>query len=148
MEARDPAALAAACTPDVAFNSPISMRVRFEGRQQFADLFRSVLEVYDDIRCVGEHESGTTSVLHLHARVGFEELDEIQLLRLDDQGRVREITMFVRPLPGLAALTAALPSRLVRRRSRAGAVLVALMTRPLAAATRIGDRLGARLIKP
>jgi hypothetical protein len=122
--------------------------VRFEGREQFADLFRSVPEVYDEIRCVGEHESADTSVLHLHARVGFEELDEIQLLRLDEQGQVREITMFVRPLPGLAALTAALPPRLVRRRSRVGAVLLALFTRPLAAATRIGDRLGTRLVKP
>jgi SnoaL-like domain len=149
IDARDPAALAEACTPDVVFNSPITSSVRFEGREELAELFRSVLEVYDDLRCMDELGNGDEMrVLHLRARIGPQELEEVQLLRLDGRGQVREIAMFVRPLPGLTALAAALGPRLARRHSRWRAVLVAALSRPLAAATRIGERTGARLVKP
>jgi hypothetical protein len=148
IEAHDPAALAEACAPDVVFNSPITSSVRFEGREELAELFRSVLGVYDELRCGEEFGTGEMRVLCLRARVGRQELDEVQLLRLDGWGMVREITMFVRPLPGLTALTAALGPRLARRRSRLRAALVAAMSRPLALLTRVGDRAGARLVKP
>jgi hypothetical protein len=148
LDARDPAALAEACTPDVVFNSPITSLVRFEGREEFAELFRTVLEVYDEFRCVDELGSGDTRVVHLHARVGGQGLDEVQIVRLDGSGKVREVTMFVRPLPGLAALTAALGPRLARRRSAWRGALLAALSRPLATMTRLGDRIGTRLVKP
>ncbi len=148
IDARDAAAVADACAPEVVFNSPITSTVRFEGREEFAELVRTVFEVYDDVRCVDEFESGDVRVVRLHARIGPQELDEVQLLRLDRHGRVREITMFARPLPALTTLTAALGPRLARRRSRLRGALLAVMTRPLAAMTRMGDRTGARLVKP
>jgi hypothetical protein len=147
MDARDPAALAAACAPDVVFNSPITSTVRFEGRDELAELFQTVLEVYDELRCVEEFGTEEMRMLRLRARIGSQELDEVQVLRLDGWGNVREVTMFVRPLPGLTALAAALGPRLARRRSRWRAALVAAMGRPLAAATRVGERTGARLVK-
>jgi hypothetical protein len=144
--ARDPDALAAACAEGVVFNSPITSSVRFEGRQEFAELVRTVFEVYDDFEVVGEHSDGDVRVIHFHAKVGSQELDEVQLLRLDDSGKIREITMFVRPLPGLTTLTAALGPRLARKRARWRAVMVAALSRPLAFMTRAGDRTGTRLI--
>ena len=146
LDARDADALAAACAPGVAFNSPITSRIRFEGREDFRELARTVLDLYDEFRVVEEFGSYETRAVHMHARVGSQELDEVQILRLDDQGRVREITMFVRPLAGLAALTAALGPRLPRRRWRA--VLAALLTRPLALMTRLGDRIVVRIVRP
>jgi hypothetical protein len=147
LEARDPDRLADACAQDVVFNSPITSGVRIEGARGFADLFRSVLEVYDEFECVDELGAGDTRTVQLRARVGRQELEEVQIVRLDDAGKVREVTMFVRPLPGLAALTAALAPRLARRRSRWRALLVAVMTRPLALMTRFGDKAGARLVR-
>lgn len=148
LDARDPDMLAAACTPDVVFNSPITSRVRIQGPGEFADLFRSVLEVYDEFRCVDELGTGDTRVVQLRARVGRQELEEVQIVRLDEAGRVREVTMFVRPLAGLAAVTAALAPRLAGRRSRWRGVLMAALSRPLAVMTRVGDRAGARLVGP
>jgi hypothetical protein len=147
LDAGDPAALAEACTPDVVFNSPITATVRFEGADEFADLFRSVLEVYDELRCVDEVGTDEMRVLRLRARIGPQELDEVQILRLDGWGQVQEITMFVRPLPGVTALAAGLGPLLARRRSRWRAALLAALTRPLAAATRVGDRAAARLVQ-
>ena len=145
---RDPDAIAAACTEDVVFNSPITSSVQFRGREEFADLVRTVFDVYDDFRVVEEYDAGDVRVIRLRARVGSQELDEVQLLRLDESGKVREITMFVRPLPGLTTLTAALGPRLARKRARWRALVVAAMSRPLAFMTRAGDKTGTRLIRP
>jgi hypothetical protein len=62
--------------------------------------------------------------------------------------RVREFTVFFRPLPGLAALTAALAPPLAEKRggkSRAAAARV--LTAPLVSLTRVGDRVAARLVR-
>jgi SnoaL-like domain len=147
LQARDPDGLAEACAPDVVFNSPITSGVRIEGAREFADLFRTVLDVYDEFECVDELGTGDARVVHLRARVGHQELGEVQIVQLDDAGKVCEVTMFVRPLPGLAALTAALAPRLARRRSRWRGFLMAVMSRPLALMTRFGDRAGARLVQ-
>ena len=147
LDARDPDALAGACAPDVVFHSPITTSVDFEGPEAVSDIFRSVLEVYDEFRLVGEHRDDATRVVHLHARIGRQELDEVQIVQLDDSGRAKEITMFVRPLPGLTTLTAGIGPLLARRRSRWRAALMAATTRPLAFLTRTGDRPLSRLAR-
>ena len=148
IDAQDPEALAAACAPDLVFHSPITSTVQFEGRAEMANLYRTVLEVYDEQHCVAEYDSGDTRIVRLHARIGDQELDEVQILRLNDEGQVREITMYVRPLPGLTTLMAALAPRLARQRSRWRAGLLAAMLRPMATATRLGDKTGVRLVRP
>ena len=57
------------------------------------------------------------------------------------------VKVFVRPLPGLATLFAALPPRVsARRRGRLHGALVAFLTRPLAFALRTADRLAPRFL--
>jgi len=146
IDSQDPEALAAACAPDLVFHSPITSTIQFEGRDEMLNLYRTVLEVYDEQHCVAEYESGNTLVVHLHARIGDQELDEVQILRMNEDGKVREITMYVRPLPGLTALMAALAPKLAGSRWRAA--LLAAMSRPLATMTRLGDKTGARLVRP
>ncbi|MFN2616922.1 MAG: nuclear transport factor 2 family protein [Thermoleophilaceae bacterium] len=146
LAAHDPAGLSAACTADVVFNSPITTSIRFEGADELRYLFANVLEVYDEFHCVEETGSGDTRVVHMHARIGPQELDEVQLLRLDGTGKVREITMFIRPLPGVTALAAGLGPRLARRHGRWRGLLAALATRPLALMTRAGDKPVTRLV--
>jgi hypothetical protein len=148
IDAQDPEALGASCAPNLVFHSPISSTIQFEGREEMVNLYRTVLEVYDEQHCLGEYGTGDTRIVHLYARIGDQELDEVQILRLNDEGQVREITMYVRPLPGLTRLAAALAPRLARQRSPWRAALLGPMLRPLAAATRLGDRTGARLVRP
>ena len=147
IDAHDPPALGAACTPDVVFRSPISNSAHFEGRAALESLYRTVHAVYDQRDCVAEHRDGDTVFLLFRARVGRQELDEVQVLRLNEEDLVREITMYVRPLPGLTRLTAALAPRLAAPHGRWRALLLAGMLRPLAFITRAGDRTGARLAK-
>jgi hypothetical protein len=89
-----------------------------------------------------------TRVLKGAGRVGGVEIQEVFLMTLDDDGLITRIELFVRPLPGLTALAAALGPRIAGRRSRARGVAVAAMIRPLAFMTRHGEGVGARLARP
>jgi hypothetical protein len=75
-------------------------------------------------------------------------LDEAMLVTLDEEGRITHMQLFVRPLPGLTALAAALGPRVARRRSRLRALAVRLMITPLAFMTRRGEGVGSRLAAP
>jgi hypothetical protein len=87
-------------------------------------------------------------VVAWRARIGDQEMEGTEILHLDGEGKVREVRLFIRPLPGLATAMAALGHRLARRRSRARGAAVAAMARPLAFAIRAGERIAPRLVRP
>jgi SnoaL-like protein len=106
IEARDLVALAEACTPDVVFHSPMTSSAPFVGHDEVAELFSSVLDLYDELQCIEEFGTDERRVVHLRARIGRRELHEVQILHLDGWEQVREITAFARPSPGVTALAA------------------------------------------
>jgi hypothetical protein len=134
--------------PAVKLRSPISFRARFEGFDDVAALLREVFDVLSDIEYFEDVGTSTTRALVYRAKIAGQAVEGAILVRLDDTPRVTEMTMFFRPLPGLTALTARLTPRLTARRSRVRGLLVAAMTRPVAALTRGGDALGVRLMQP
>jgi hypothetical protein len=67
---------------------------------------------------------------------------------LDDDGLIERLELYVRPLPGLTAMAAALGPRVAARHSRPRALVVRAMMAPLALMTRRGEGLGARLARP
>ena len=133
---------------NVKLRSPISFRARFEGFDDVEALMREVFDVLEDIDYFEDVGTATTRALLYRAKIGGQEVEGAILVRLDEAAKVAEMTMFFRPLPGLTALTARLTPRLTARRSRARALVVAAMTRPVAALTRAGDALGVRLMQP
>jgi len=75
-------------------------------------------------------------------------VEEATLVRLDEDALVREITLWFRPLPGLAAVMGRLGPYLAREHGRARRALVAGLVAPLVAATRAGDALAVSLVQP
>jgi hypothetical protein len=146
VEARDLEAMMAELAPDVVIHSPISRYVRFEGKPRARELFADVLEVFEDIRYLDEVHGDGVVVYFLQARVGRREFEEVALLRFAADGLVREMRIFIRPMPGLAAVAAALGPRLARRRGRLRAALVAAFARPLAVVVGAGDRASVKLV--
>jgi len=134
--------------PNVKLRSPISFRARFEGFDDVAALMQEVFDVLEDIEYFEDVGTATTRALFYRARIERQAVEGAILARLDDGARVDEMTMLFRPLPGLTALTARLTPRLAAQHGRARSLLVAAMTRPVAALTRAGDALGVRLIQP
>jgi hypothetical protein len=135
--------------PSVKLRSPISFRARFEGFDDVAALLQEVFGVLQEIEYFEDVGTPTTRGLFYRARVeGGQAVEGAMLVRLDDGAKVEEMTMFFRPLPGLTAFTARLTPRLTAKRGRARSLVVAAMTRPVAALTRAGDPLGVRLMQP
>jgi hypothetical protein len=144
-EAGDLNGVAEALAPDVVLLSPVTSSFRFAGRDEVAALLGIVRDVFEELRYLEEFGDGAVRALVFQARVNGQQLEGTDILRLDDKGRVREIRVFIRPLPGLTALTSALAPRLARETGRARAAAVAGMVRPLAAMTRLTDVPGSSL---
>jgi hypothetical protein len=84
----------------------------YEGREAVAMLLGAVLQVFEDFRYTDQAETGDTAALAFSARVGDRELDGIDLLRFDADGKVREMAVYVRPMSGVNALAAAMQAKL------------------------------------
>ena len=146
-EAGDPHAVVATLAPDVQLRSPITLGYRFHGVEEVRELFLDVFSVIEGTSYFEELGDERARAVFGRARVGREPIEQALLLRFDEEGRVRELTLHVRPLPGLAALAASLAPRIMRRRhGRAGAAAGALMA-PLAPLTRVGDRAAVWLLR-
>jgi hypothetical protein len=140
-EAGDAVAAAACLARNVEVISPLTASFRFRGPAQVTDMLASAFEVIHGIRFHTEVGAGDTWALFYHARAGREPVEEAQLLRLDDDGLIRELTIFGRPLPALTTVMAGIGPRLLRRQRQPllGRV-VTLATAPLNAAVRLGER--------
>jgi hypothetical protein len=145
MLARDFDAIGALLAADVVVTSPITASFRFRGRDDVLELLRVVREVIEGIEYSPHIAAGNAAALNFRGRVGDVELEGVDLLRLDDDGAVKEFTVFIRPLAGVTALMAALGPPLARPRGRWRAVAIRVLAGPLALLTRRSDRLGARL---
>jgi ketosteroid isomerase-like protein len=111
VQARDPEALTEALADDVVFRSPAVFKP-YEGRDLVgAILTQGAMKVFEDFRYVDHLEEGDTAVLIFSARVGDRELDGLDLLRFDADGKVRELMVMVRPMSGLNALAEAMARR-------------------------------------
>lgn len=109
-----------ACAEDVVVHSPLTDSTAFRGQTEVRQLFEAVYERFDGIRYTEELGDGNRRVLFGTASVGGQRIDETLRLRLDGRGKIAEITLYVRPLPGLAAVMAALgPGTGLGSRSRA-----------------------------
>ncbi|GAA2542923.1 hypothetical protein GCM10010435_08440 [Winogradskya consettensis] len=137
----DAQAAAGCLAPGVVLISPLTAAFRFEGVAQVTDVLASAFEVIHDIRYHTQTGGGDTWALFYHGRTRREAIEEAQLIRLDDDGLIREITLFGRPLPALTDVLAGIgPPLLRRQRQPALARLVGFATAPLNALTRLGER--------
>ena len=146
-ERGDADAVAGLLAPGVVFHSPISARIRFEGRKEVAALHRDIFAVLTDLETTEPLVLGDMGSFMFRARVRGAELEAMNVVRVDEHGLIVECKVFARPLPGLATLFSALPPRVAARHHGplAGA-LVALVARPLAFALRTADRVAPRLV--
>jgi hypothetical protein len=141
-ERGDADAVAELLAPDVVVHSPMTDRVRFEGKEEVAALHRDIFAVLEDIETTEPLALGDTRSFSFRARVRGVELEASNLVRFNEQGQIVECTLFVRPLASLATLFSVLPPRVsARRRGRLHGALVAFVARPLAFALRTADRL-------
>jgi hypothetical protein len=140
-ESGDAAAAGRCLAAGVELISPLTEAFRFRGPDQVTAVLAAAFEVIHGIRFHTELGGDDTWSLFYHARAGRDALEEAQLLRLDGDGLIREITFFGRPLPALTQVMAGIGPRLLRRQGQPGlARMVGLASGPLNAMTHAGER--------
>jgi hypothetical protein len=140
-ERGDADAIAEFLAADVVFHSPLTTRVRFEGKEEVVALYRDIFAVLEDVETSEPLTLGDTQAFSFRARVRGAEFEAMNVVRVNEHGQIVEFTIFARPLPGLATLFSALPPRVsARRRGRLTGAMVAVVARPLAFAMRTADR--------
>jgi hypothetical protein len=111
-EAKDLDLMREALAEDVVLHSPILFK-GFEGRDTALFVLGHVIEVFEDFRYLDEAQGDGTVVLRFAAKVdGKFEIEGIDHLTLDADGRVADLTVFLRPLKAVTAFNEQMSSRL------------------------------------
>ena len=126
IEERDHRALVETLAPDVVLHSAVT-HATFDGRETVGELYASVIDSFEQVDVVDEFASGDTHAFFWRGRIEGRFVEGADRLRLDGEGKVREITVVARPLSGLATFLTGIGARFARRRRG----------RPVAAALRL-----------
>jgi hypothetical protein len=103
VEAQDYEGMVEALAPGVTFHSPVTFKP-FEGRESVATLLGIVFDVFEDFRYTDEMDGDDVKALVFEARVGDREVQGLDLLRFDVDGKIADFTVMVRPLTAAMAL--------------------------------------------
>jgi hypothetical protein len=110
-ESKDLELLTETLCEDVVLHSPVLFR-GFEGRETVQAVLTHVAATLEDLTYTDELSDGRTVALRFKAKVGDKELEGIDFLELDDEGRVAELTVFMRPFSALTAFNEQMMVRL------------------------------------
>lgn len=110
-ESKDLDLLSETLREDVVLHSPVLFR-GFEGRETVVTVITHVAATLENFSYTDELAEGSTVVLRFKATVGDRELEGIDFLELDEDGRVRELTVFMRPFSALTAFNEQMKARL------------------------------------
>jgi ketosteroid isomerase-like protein len=123
VEAGDFAAIEDMLADDVVFTSPVAFKP-YPGKAITAAILRAVSRVFTDFRYVREiaDADGRDHALVFRAKVGDKEIDGCDFLHFDEDGRIDDLMVMVRPLSAAHALSEAMGAQFERiSREAAGA---------------------------
>ncbi|AIS01366.1 hypothetical protein SGLAU_27140 [Streptomyces glaucescens] len=115
VEERDTRAVEALLAEHVVFTSPVAFRP-YEGKAITAAILRGVLRVFEDFRYVREiaDPGGRDHALVFTATVNGKRIQGCDFLHVDDEGRIDDFTVMVRPLSAAQALAEAMGAQFDR----------------------------------
>jgi len=123
VEAGDFAAIEEMLAEDVVFTSPVAFKP-YPGKAITAAILRGVSRVFTDFRYVREiaGADGRDHALVFEAKVGGKQLTGCDFLHFDEDGRIDDFMVMVRPLTAAQALSEAMGAQFERiSREAAGA---------------------------
>ena len=145
---RDHGAVVDTLAPDVVLHAAVTA-TPFEGRDTVAELYASVIDAFEYVQVIDEFEAPDAYAFFWRGRMDGRFVEGADRLRLDAEGKVREITVVGRPLSGLAAFLTGIGARFARRRrGNLVATILRLTVLPLAPLFTLLDPLTRWLIGP
>ncbi len=140
VEAGDAPGYAARMVDDAVFHSASTDAFEYRSRADIEEMATATFAQFRDVRCIARTGTGDTRLAVFAFSVGDVRGQDAQLLRFAPDGRIREVSAFVRPLAALAQIPARVAPSIARRSGRRGlARMLALSSRPIAAMLRSGD---------
>lgn len=112
VESGDIDAVTALLAEDVVFTSPVAFKP-YPGKAITAAILRAVFRVFEDFTYVREiaNPDGRDHAFVFTATVAGKKLQGCDFLHFDDEGRIDEFTVMVRPLSAAQALAEAMGAR-------------------------------------
>ncbi|MFF1509600.1 nuclear transport factor 2 family protein [Streptomyces sp. NPDC058326] len=123
VENRDETAIEALLAEDVVFTSPVAFKPH-QGRAITAAILRGVMRVFEDFTYVREiaNPDGRDHAFVFTATVDGRQIHGCDFLHFDEEGKIDDFTVMVRPLSAAQALAAAMGAQFDRiAREAAGA---------------------------
>ncbi|MGW6332661.1 nuclear transport factor 2 family protein [Nocardia rhamnosiphila] len=120
VEDRDSAAIEALLADNVVFTSPVAFKP-YPGKPLTAAILRGVLRVFEDFRYIREiaDPGGRDHALVFEATVAGKRLTGCDFLHFDEDGKIDDFMVMVRPLSAATALAEAMGAQFDRIRSEA-----------------------------
>ena len=103
--------LTEALAEDVVFRSPVVYKP-YEGREATMAVLEAVSQVFEDFAYVDKLEGSASAALIFRAKVGDREIEGLDHLSFDEEGRVSELRVMVRPMSGMNVLADAMRRQL------------------------------------
>lgn len=98
-------------TEDVVFRSPVVFKP-YQGRDALQHLLSTVIQVFEEFHYIDQVETDLSAVLVFKAKVGDREVEGADFLYFDEDGKVKEMAVMIRPLSGALALAEEMKARL------------------------------------
>ncbi len=126
VEDRDEQAIAALLAENVVFTSPVAFKP-YPGKAITAAILRGVLRVFEDFTYVREiaNPDGRDHAFVFTATVGGRRIQGCDFLHFDEDGKIDDFTVMVRPLSAAQALAEAMGAQFDRIAAEAAAEEVA-----------------------
>jgi hypothetical protein len=137
-QTRDLDAWANELSPDVVAYSPM-LTMPFAGRETLVELYGVFFQHFEDFEITHEFQDGEWSAFFWTATAKSRTFQGSDLIRLNAEGKVVEVTVLIRPLVGIAAFGAATGPPIARRRGILWAFLTRLISTPLGLLMRLVD---------
>lgn len=98
---------------DVLFRSPVA-HAPYQGREALTLVLTTVIKVFENFTYHRHFisEDGLSAALEFSAEIGGKQLKGCDFIRFDEDGRIAEFEVMVRPASGLMALGQAMGARL------------------------------------
>ena len=122
VERRDHEAIEALLAENVVFTSPVAFSP-YPGKAVTAAILRAVMRVFEDFVYVREIHDDRDHALVFTATVGGKQLQGCDFIHVDDDGRIDDFQVMVRPLSAATALAAAMAEQFPRIKAEAAEAL-------------------------
>jgi hypothetical protein len=97
---------------DVTFHSPVVFKA-YEGLEMTMVILSNVVAIFEDFRYLDEARGDGTVVLRFAARVDDKyEIEGVDYITLDADGRITDLTVFMRPQKAVVAFNELMGARL------------------------------------